>query len=203
MVFQDPFTSLHPMLSVGRQLTEHVRLHLGLAGGAAEARAVELLEEVRLPDPRAGARPLPAPVLRRDAPAHCDRDRARLPAQAADRRRADDRARRDRAGGDPAAPRPPAARARPGSDPDHPRPRRPLGHRRPRRDLLRRPRRRVRAAEGRAAAPAPPVHQGAARCAPAPGGDQGAAARRNRGYAAGPGPTSRPAAPSIRGARTQ
>jgi oligopeptide/dipeptide ABC transporter ATP-binding protein len=53
MVFQDPFTSLHPMLSVGRQLTDHVRLHLGLGRAAAEARAVELLEEVRLPDPRA------------------------------------------------------------------------------------------------------------------------------------------------------
>jgi len=53
MVFQDPFTSLHPMLSVGRQLTDHVRLHLGVGQAAAEARAVELLEEVRLPDPRA------------------------------------------------------------------------------------------------------------------------------------------------------
>jgi oligopeptide/dipeptide ABC transporter ATP-binding protein len=41
------------MLSVGRQLTDHVRLHLGLSGRAAEDRAVELLEEVRLPDPRA------------------------------------------------------------------------------------------------------------------------------------------------------
>ena len=30
MVFQDPMTSLHPMLSIGRQLTEHVRRHLGL-----------------------------------------------------------------------------------------------------------------------------------------------------------------------------
>jgi oligopeptide/dipeptide ABC transporter ATP-binding protein len=52
MVFQDPFTSLHPMLSVGKQLTEHVRLHLGLDRSAAEKRAVELLAEVRLPDPR-------------------------------------------------------------------------------------------------------------------------------------------------------
>ena len=53
MVFQDPFTSLHPMLSVGRQLTDHVRLHLGLGRSAAEARAVELLQDVRLPDPHA------------------------------------------------------------------------------------------------------------------------------------------------------
>jgi oligopeptide/dipeptide ABC transporter ATP-binding protein len=53
MVFQDPFTSLHPMLSVGKQLTEHVRLHLGLDRRAAERRAVELLEDVRIPNPRA------------------------------------------------------------------------------------------------------------------------------------------------------
>jgi ABC-type microcin C transport system duplicated ATPase subunit YejF len=31
MVFQDPMTSLHPMLSIGTQLTEHVRRHLGLS----------------------------------------------------------------------------------------------------------------------------------------------------------------------------
>ena len=51
MVFQDPMTSLHPMLSVGTQLTEHVRSHLGLGRKAAAARAVELLREVRIPDP--------------------------------------------------------------------------------------------------------------------------------------------------------
>jgi oligopeptide/dipeptide ABC transporter ATP-binding protein len=59
MVFQDPFTSLHPMLSVGRQMTDHMRLHLGLDRGAAEARAVELLEEVRLPDPHAALHRFP------------------------------------------------------------------------------------------------------------------------------------------------
>jgi oligopeptide/dipeptide ABC transporter ATP-binding protein len=51
MVFQDPMTSLHPMLSVGRQLTEHVRRHLGFDRRAATQRAVELLEQVRIPDP--------------------------------------------------------------------------------------------------------------------------------------------------------
>jgi oligopeptide transport system ATP-binding protein len=54
MVFQDPMTSLHPMLSVGRQLTEHVRRHLGLGREAAARRAEELLAEVRIPAP-AGA----------------------------------------------------------------------------------------------------------------------------------------------------
>jgi oligopeptide transport system ATP-binding protein len=51
VVFQDPMTSLHPMLSVGRQLTEHVEFHLGLSGGEARDRALELLKTVRLPDP--------------------------------------------------------------------------------------------------------------------------------------------------------
>jgi oligopeptide/dipeptide ABC transporter ATP-binding protein len=59
MVFQDPFTSLHPMLSVGRQLTEHVRLHLGLDRRAAEQRALELLAEVRIPDPAAALHRFP------------------------------------------------------------------------------------------------------------------------------------------------
>jgi oligopeptide transport system ATP-binding protein len=51
MVFQDPMTSLHPMLSVGRQLTEHVRRHLGLGREAAVRRAEGLLDDVRIPDP--------------------------------------------------------------------------------------------------------------------------------------------------------
>jgi oligopeptide transport system ATP-binding protein len=50
MVFQDPMTSLHPMMTVGLQLTEHIRFHLGVSGAAARARAVELLHEVRIPD---------------------------------------------------------------------------------------------------------------------------------------------------------
>ena len=52
MVFQDPLTSLHPMLSIGRQLTEHVRLHLGLRQQGAERRATEILDDVRIPDRR-------------------------------------------------------------------------------------------------------------------------------------------------------
>jgi oligopeptide/dipeptide ABC transporter ATP-binding protein len=59
MVFQDPFTSLHPMLTVGRQLTEHVRRHLDLDRQAAERRAHELLDDVRIPDPHAALRAYP------------------------------------------------------------------------------------------------------------------------------------------------
>jgi len=51
IVFQDPMTSLHPMLTIGRQLTEHVQVHLGLSRSEARERALELLATVRLPDP--------------------------------------------------------------------------------------------------------------------------------------------------------
>jgi oligopeptide transport system ATP-binding protein len=59
MVFQDPLTSLHPMLSVGTQLTEHVRRHLGLGRREAAARALELLGEVRIPDPEGALHAFP------------------------------------------------------------------------------------------------------------------------------------------------
>jgi len=50
MIFQDPMTSLNPVLSVGRQLTESLRVHLGHTAEQAEKRAVDLLEEVGIPD---------------------------------------------------------------------------------------------------------------------------------------------------------
>ena len=53
LVFQDPMTSFHPMLSVGRQLTEHLRHHYGTSAKDARARAAVLLDEVRIPDPDA------------------------------------------------------------------------------------------------------------------------------------------------------
>jgi len=52
VVFQDPMTTLHPMVSVGRQLTEHMRRHLDLGRNAAQNRAISLLEEVRIPNAR-------------------------------------------------------------------------------------------------------------------------------------------------------
>ena len=51
MIFQDPMTSLHPMLTIGRALTEHLRKHFGLSRTDARRRAIELLDEVRIPDP--------------------------------------------------------------------------------------------------------------------------------------------------------
>ncbi len=51
MVLQDPSSSLHPMLKLGEQLTDHLRLHLGLGKVEARARAIELLERVHLHEP--------------------------------------------------------------------------------------------------------------------------------------------------------
>jgi oligopeptide transport system ATP-binding protein len=51
MVFQDPMTSLNPVLTVGRQLSETLRRHLGLSPRAAWARSAELLELVGIPVP--------------------------------------------------------------------------------------------------------------------------------------------------------
>jgi len=51
MVFQEPMTSLNPVLSIGRQLTEGLEIHLGLAPGEARRRSAELLGMVGIPDP--------------------------------------------------------------------------------------------------------------------------------------------------------
>lgn len=50
-VFQDPSASLDPVVSVGRQIAEVVRTHDGLGWPQAMARAAELLDRARLPDP--------------------------------------------------------------------------------------------------------------------------------------------------------
>ena len=51
MIFQEPATSLNPVLTVGRQIVEALQLHAGLQGAAARARAGELLDQVGIPDP--------------------------------------------------------------------------------------------------------------------------------------------------------
>ena len=49
MIFQDPMTSLNPTLTIGTQITETLRRHLDMTHDEAKRRAVELLEEVRIP----------------------------------------------------------------------------------------------------------------------------------------------------------
>ncbi|MFC3694071.1 ABC transporter ATP-binding protein [Chenggangzhangella methanolivorans] len=59
MIFQEPMTSLNPVLKVGRQIGESLRLHQGLGRAAAEDKAVEMLRLVGIPEPkrRAGEYP--------------------------------------------------------------------------------------------------------------------------------------------------
>ncbi|WP_407473750.1 ABC transporter ATP-binding protein [Sulfitobacter sp. PM12] len=51
MIFQEPMTALNPVFTVGRQLTEGLRLHKNMSKAQAEARALELLTQVRIPEP--------------------------------------------------------------------------------------------------------------------------------------------------------
>ncbi|HEY0440189.1 MAG TPA: ABC transporter ATP-binding protein [Xanthobacteraceae bacterium] len=59
MIFQEPMTSLNPVLTVGRQLGETLRLHQGLSKQAAEARAVDMLNLVGIPEARRRLRDYP------------------------------------------------------------------------------------------------------------------------------------------------
>jgi oligopeptide transport system ATP-binding protein len=52
MIFQDPMTSLNPVLTIGTQITEALKLHLGMNNTQAENRAVELIDMVGIPDAR-------------------------------------------------------------------------------------------------------------------------------------------------------
>ncbi|WP_192180572.1 ABC transporter ATP-binding protein [Mesorhizobium amorphae] len=58
-VFQDPSASLDPVMPVGKQIAEVARTHLGLAWPQAYAKAGNLLERVRLPDPDTALRAFP------------------------------------------------------------------------------------------------------------------------------------------------
>lgn len=51
MIFQDPMTSLNPVLTIGRQITESLELHMKLSGKEARRRAAELLALVGIPSP--------------------------------------------------------------------------------------------------------------------------------------------------------
>lgn len=59
MVYQEPMTSLNPVLSIGRQLTEAIELHLGMIKTVARREAVRRLEQVGIPDPERRLRQFP------------------------------------------------------------------------------------------------------------------------------------------------
>jgi peptide/nickel transport system ATP-binding protein len=59
MIFQEPMTSLNPVLTIGQQIEETLRLHQDLSRGAARAAAIEMLRRVRIPEPAQRAREYP------------------------------------------------------------------------------------------------------------------------------------------------
>ena len=104
LVFQGAMNSLDPVKRVEHQIAEAIYLHERPASASdVRARIGELLTTVGL-TPALGRR-YAAPAVGRPAPARDDRARARVPAVARDRRRADHGARRGDAGADPGAAR--------------------------------------------------------------------------------------------------
>jgi len=59
MIFQEPMTSLNPVLTVGRQIGETLRLHQGVSKAQAEQKAVEMLTLVGIPEPQRRVREYP------------------------------------------------------------------------------------------------------------------------------------------------
>ncbi|HET6619834.1 MAG TPA: ABC transporter ATP-binding protein [Dongiaceae bacterium] len=59
MIFQEPMTSLNPVLSIGTQMVEGLRRHKGLGEAAAEKRAIAMLDSVRIPEARRRMRQFP------------------------------------------------------------------------------------------------------------------------------------------------
>src|SRR5436190_23142297 len=59
MIFQDPMTSLNPVLTIGRQIREALETHFDMDKGQANARAAELLDQVGIPSAKARIRDYP------------------------------------------------------------------------------------------------------------------------------------------------
>src|SRR5438309_6858451 len=59
MIFQEPMTSLNPVMTIGHQISETIRLHENLSKAAAMQKAVEMLRLVKIPEPAQRAKEYP------------------------------------------------------------------------------------------------------------------------------------------------
>ena len=120
MIFQEPMASLNPCFTVGFQIEEVLRFHLGLDRAARRARAIELFKAVGIPEPEERLKSYPHQM----SGGQCQRVMIAMAIacdpEAADRRRADHRARRDDPEADPRSAGRPAGQIRHGPDHDHP-----------------------------------------------------------------------------------
>jgi peptide/nickel transport system ATP-binding protein len=76
IIFQEPATSLNPVMTVGRQITEVIERHTPLRGAAAEAKAIDWLQRVGIPEPRRRINDYPFQMSGGTEAARDDRDRA-------------------------------------------------------------------------------------------------------------------------------
>lgn len=72
MIFQDPMTSLHPMLTIEVQLTEHLLHHRKVSKEAARKVALDLLATVKIPDPAAALCCTPNSIFWRNETENCN-----------------------------------------------------------------------------------------------------------------------------------
>ena len=166
MIFQDPLQLAQPGRPDRPPGGRGARAAQGHVAQGAMAGGPEMLDKVGIPDPNRRLEGLPAPDVRRHAPARPHRHGPGVRAAPAHRRRADDRPRRDDPGADPDTPQEPRRGDRHRPDHDHARPRRRRRALRRGQRPLRRAHRRARRAAPALRAPAPPLHARPARIHP-------------------------------------